>query len=818
MYSLKRIFRDFEEAGALNAHVALYGFWDEGMALTKGGDLALAMKVRGLDYECLDTAARDYAAKRLETALALFDSRFRVYQILFKQNRPRIPWSGHDDPVVNAALRSREQFFAAKANDLYEIELYFVVLYEGFRYRTGLLRALSKLPDSPRAALRELAALYAQGDQTTLIAEQLAAAGEVLRSRVRLFLQNTSDFLGAEMADSEKAFEVFHRLLNLDRGKRDNACFGGPMFLDFQLCDSDVECHRDHLRVGDHYARVLTLKQPPSTTFPVILQKLMEVRANFHAVSEWRLEPAAKTRKAIQSKRRHFHNSKTSVLSHLNTAEQKYQPDLLVDNSKEALIADLGDCMTVMEMNGMQFGEFSLTLLVHGENLGTVEQAEGELMKAFSAHDGTLFAERYNLLNAFFATLPGNQAFNLRRLYLSDANYADLSFLFTIHGGDRTNAHLRRESLAVLETAQGTPYFFNLHHGDIGHTLMVGMTGAGKSFALNFLVQSLQRYDPVTFIFDLGGSFRSTARMFRGSNLEMGHQQLLEGAVRINPFCLPPEPANLQFQYSLVRLLIEGSQHLPLTAADERELYLAIESLYTLPAPNRTLSSLAGILPRALAEPIRRWTAGGQYGFVFDNDKDNLTFSRFQCFNFEGIDAEILEPLLFYILHRANQTLGESGGTVLKAFVMDEAWLFFRNPTVRDYIVEALKTWRKKNAALIVATQSLDELRKSQILDVVVESCLTKIFLANPDLDPELYRRVFHLNDTEMAAIADLVPKRQLLIKRPGLAKVVNLDVDRKSYWLFTNDPYENHRREQAIARFGFEKGLETLANGSDQA
>jgi len=143
---------------------------------------------------------------------------------------------------------------------------------------------------------------------------------------------------------------------------------------------------------------------------------------------------------------------------------------------------------------------------------------------------------------------------------------------------------------------------------------------------------------------------------------------------------------------------------------------------------------------------------------------------------------------------------------------MDEAWLFFRNATVRAYIVEALKTWRKKNAAMILTTQSLDELRKSEILDVVIESCATKLFLANPDLDHELYRKVFHLNDTEMAAIADLVPKRQLLVKRPTLAKVVNLEVDRASYWLFTNDPFENKRRDEAIATHGFEKAFEVLA------
>src|SRR4029077_14243629 len=104
-----------------------------------------------------------------------------------------------------------------------------------------------------------------------------------------------------------------------------------------------------------------------------------------------------------------------------------------------------------------------------------------------------------------------------------------------------------------------------------------------------------------------------------------------------------------------------------------------------------------------------------------------------------------------------------------KAFFIDEAWIFLRNPAIKHYVVEALKTWRKHNAAMILSTQSLDELRRSDILDVIVESCATKIFLANPDMDRELYRRQFHLNDTEVERIAALLPKKQFLIKTPEL-------------------------------------------------
>ena len=116
---------------------------------------------------------------------------------------------------------------------------------------------------------------------------------------------------------------------------------------------------------------------------------------------------------------------------------------------------------------------------------------------------------------------------------------------------------------------------------------------------------------------------------------------------------------------------------------------------------------------------------------------------------------------------------------------------------------------------MILSTQSLDELDKSDIVNVVIESCATKIFLANPDMDREWYRNTFHLNDNEIEMISTLVPKRQALVKRPDLTKVVNLEVDEKSYWLYTSDPNDSFKREQAFREHGFEKGLEVLTRSS---
>jgi type IV secretion system protein VirB4 len=427
-------------------------------------------------------------------------------------------------------------------------------------------------------------------------------------------------------------------------------------------------------------------------------------------------------------------------------------------------------------------------------------------------HDAQLYEESYNLFNSYLATVPGNYAFNLRSLLILNTNYADYSFLFTLHCGNKWNTHLQQEYLAVLETNHRTPYYLNLHYKDTAHSVILGRTGSGKSFLLNFLITNLQKYSPYTLIFDLGGSFEHLTRLFDGTYVKVGPNTT---GFTINPFCLPKNKQNLDFLALFIKVLADSHAGDVLSMEEEQELYQQIDNLYKVDPELRTLSVLVNTLPRTLSLRLQKWTAGGQFGFLFDNVEDTVTFSRFQCFDFQGMQQypQILEPLLFYILHRANQVItNREISHVFKAFLIDEAWIFFKNSRIRSYIVEALKTWRKQNAAMILSTQSLDELRKSDIVDVVIETCATKIFLANPDMDRDLYRNQFHLNEKEIDLISTLVPKRQFLIKNHDIAKVANLEVDPKSYWLYTNDPFDNRKRAEAFQKHGFERGLETLA------
>ena len=178
------------------------------------------------------------------------------------------------------------------------------------------------------------------------------------------------------------------------------------------------------------------------------------------------------------------------------------------------------------------------------------------------------------------------------------------------------------------------------------------MTGSGKSYFCNFLLQNAQKYAPLTYIFDIGGSFQSLTTIFGGSYLNVGQDSR---DFTINPFSLSPTKENLQFLFSFFRVLIEGNeQRYRLDFKEERKLWDAIERVYVLEPDQRTISSFVNIIGE-LKERLHRWTRAGQYGFLFDNAEDTLSFSRFQTFNFAGWgDApEVLEPLLFYVLHRA---------------------------------------------------------------------------------------------------------------------------------------------------------------------
>ncbi len=501
MLRLDKVIKPWKESAALNDHINLYGFWNETTFLTKSGDLGIVLSISGVDYESLDRSEQEYAVKRLEAAFKAFGSGFHVYQYLFKSNRPDIPFASYDNPIVEAAIDQRRKFFEAKRDHLYQVEIFYCILLEGTRSKTGVGTALARLLHDPEGAIGELKSQFTNDSMKTLLRTHIERDLHRLDQHVQAFARQLADFMQIEVLNQQDQFRFFRRLLNYD----DWRIAGRPQstqFLDYQVVNSDIEAERDHLRVGDHIVRVLTMKEAITETRPLVLDALLKIPANFYVVTEWTPLPADKARKEVNKRRRHFNMSKTGFVSQMgNNATQTNPRDVLVDESKQADIENLGDCLRALG-DGQSLGDFSLTIVLYGQSRTELDQLVAQFTAVFTNADGNLFAETYNQLNAYFATVPGNYAMNLRQMYLLNTNYADLSFLFTILPGEKTNAHLGTEYLAALETDNSTPYFLNLHNGEVAHTLILGMTGSGKTTLLRILADFIPDHDRIVVIED----------------------------------------------------------------------------------------------------------------------------------------------------------------------------------------------------------------------------------------------------------------------------------------------------------------------------
>src|SRR6266567_8761649 len=339
MFNLRRLFKNYEETGSFNEQISPQGFIDERLFLTKSGDLGAVLEVRGVDFECLDGDSVDGFTKRLESALKLFDEKFRVYQYIFRVNNQAIPHKLYGNPIVDTAISNRIAYLASKADKLFSLSIYYVVLFEGFRYQRRMGSILVEFPKRPLRTLGELWASFSTRKQVVLLDGEISKGQANLHQKLRSFILQVSDFLPVRLLDKQEAFRVLYRTLNFSPVKVGLARLRYNTFLDTQLCDSFLECHRGHLRLDDYYVKVLTLKEPSAQSFPLIFKRLLEVEANYFIASEWQKQDPAKSRAFIHSRRRHFHNTKRSLASYVTTSDQpQRRDDVLVDESKEAQI------------------------------------------------------------------------------------------------------------------------------------------------------------------------------------------------------------------------------------------------------------------------------------------------------------------------------------------------------------------------------------------------------------------------------------------------------------------------------------------------
>jgi len=778
--------------------------------ITKSGDLYSVISVQPLDPECLEQEIIESVRDRIQGAYRLCTGRQTVTSFFMKSSRPTIDFREVSNRVANEAIRNRQQLLQAKAAGLYSIETFIAVATRPATKSPSLAERLQPYGRHPITALRSL---FGLSQRTDILQDQLERDLRAHNGLIQNFLGQTDEILRGQLLTVAEAFRFLRRLYNPNRDKAAAVPLSACTNLDHWVVDSVLECYRDHLRLDEYFVKTLTLKRLPSYTFANMLKSLLEVQADFTIAVEWTVMNPAKAASFIRTRRRHANNTKVSPWSHIGSERQDPR-GILYDESKEEIVRQLGMALTGVEVQGLALGTLSLGIVLTAKTLREVEAATAEMMKVIGRFDGALNEETYNGLEAFLATGVGGYHNNHRTLTATSENHADLLPLFQPAAGESVDAFLGQPCLATFETEQRTLFSFSYHAPEVGvgHTLVLGATGSGKSFLMNFFIVNLLQYKPYIFIFDKGGSYRWVTELVGGSYI-LFRPDLR--SVTISPFVLEPTPANLEFLFLFIKLLIEsGGYRLP--DIDAREIFEAIRAIYILEPEQRRLLTVLTTIARHIAQHLRPWVEGEQYGAWFDHppSRDTFRHAPFQCIDFEGMDrlGVVREPLMFYLLHRQNEiVIDPELATIPKVAIVDEGESLFRQPIIQDYVTEAVRTWRKKNASLFLSTQSLQDLTAPG-LRALIENCPTKLLLSTPRLDKELAQDLLGLNSVEIEKVRQLAPKRQFLLKREKLSKVLNLNVDPKSYWLFTTNPYEAKRRQELVEKVGLEAALEILA------
>ena len=541
-----------------------------------------------------------------------------------------------------------------------------------------------------------------------------------------------------------------------------------PAYLDAYLCDDDFQGGL-FPRLGGQFMRTLSVRAYPTTSSPGLLDRLNELGVSYRWSCRFMPLDKEDARRAITLVRKRWFAKRKGVAALLKEAITK-EPSLLEDPDAAAKAGDADAALAILGGDYASIGYFTPTVTLMDPDPDMLANRVREVEGAINRAGFVCKVEDVNAVEAWLGSLPGNCYADVRRPLVSSLNLCDMIPMSAIWSGPASNAHLTSECekrgfagvqppLLVARTAGTTPFRFDLHQGDVGHTMVVGPTGAGKSVLLNTIAMQWLRYPQAqVFFFDKGASSRAATKLVGGQFFVLGgdHSDLA-----FQPLADLEGAADRAWAQGWVEDLVT-SEGVAVTPAVRQEIWDGLRNLKAGPKDQRTLTLLAAtIQDQAVKAALLPFTLDGPHGHLLDAQNNLRDASRWQTFEMSELMGakSALTPVLTYIFRTLEKRF-DGRPTLL---VLDEAWLFLDSGSFAAKIREWLKTLRKFNVSVVFATQSLADVARSSIAPALIESCPTRVFLPNPDAStPQiagLYEG-FGLNSQQLRIIAGATPKR----------------------------------------------------------
>ncbi|MBB5746547.1 VirB4 family type IV secretion/conjugal transfer ATPase [Brevundimonas variabilis] len=718
---------------------------DQVVALDSGA-LMVVIQIDGASFETADARdLNDWHVKLNQAWRNLADDRLAVWHHLVRR------------PVEISRTTGYRSQFAGELGEAYDDRVSGRQLWVNELFVTLVLHPGRDPGDRVAALARRLKA--ARRDEAEVQQTQITRIEEAARDLIQYLARYAPRMLGlyerAGLWFSE-SMEVMRLVLT---GRRSSVPIvyghlGGAIYTVRAIFGREIIELRD---VADaRYAGILAIKEYPAATRPGLWDALLSVRFGFVASQSFSFLSKASARTVLERKQNQMVSARDRAASQ---------------------IVGLSDALDDLASNRFVMGEHQASLLIHGDTPAALADHLSKA-RAILADSGLVVArEDLGLEAAFWAQFPGAFARRTRPAAITSRNFAALA-PFHAHPVGKPSGNHWGDAVALLRTTAGSPFYFNFHVGDLGHTFICGPSGSGKTVVQNFMLAQLERFGAQQLFIDKDRGAEVFVRACGGTYLALRNGEPTGFA----PFkALPPSPANRAFLVRLVRTLVARPAE-TLTVPEARAIDQGVAALEALPAERRSIAALRSLLGQGdaggVGARLERWSRGGPLGWVLDNDEDALSLAgRFVGFDMTQVldHDEVRTPAMLYLFHRIT-ALVDGRRLVLD---IDEFWKALGDPAFTDLAQDGLKTWRKQNALMVFGTQSPADALRSPIAHAILEQCATKIFLPNAHGQARDYVDGFGLTQEEFRLVREvLTPEsHRFLVKQGHDSVVVELDL-----------------------------------------
>ena len=711
-----------------------------GVVLNKDGSFQRTARFRGPDLDSSTPAELVATTARLNSALRRLGSGWSIFVEAVRRPALDYPVCAFPDPASALVERERAAQFAE----------------EGAHFESRYYLTLLWMPPAEDAARAESWLYEGKAEKGVDPRELLEGFADRTDRLLRLF---EGFFPEVQWLDDGETLSYLHSCISTRL--HDVRVPETPMHLDALLADEPLTGGLEP-RLGAAHLRTLTVIGFPSATFPGLLDELNALGFAYRWSTRAIMLDKSDATKLLSKIRRQWFAKRKSVAAILKEVMTN-EASVLVDSDAANKAEDADAALQELGADHVGLALVTATVTVWDEEPALAAEKLRLVEKVIQGRDFTCVTEGMNAIEAWLGSLPGHVYGNVRQPPISTLNLAHMMPLSAVWAGPEHDAHFNAPPLFYAKTEGSTPFRFSLHVGDVGHSLVVGPTGAGKSVLLAMMALQFRRYaGSQIFAFDFGGSIRAAALACGGDWQDLG-SSLSEDSdepVLLQPLARIHEPAQRNWASEWLQAIL-AAEGVALDPETKDHLWSALSSLASAPVAERTLTGLAVLLQsQALKQALAPYCVGGPFGRLLDAESERLGEASFQAFETEGLTGSAAAPaVLSYLFHSIEGRLDGSPTLI----IIDEGWLVLDSPAFAAQLREWLKTLRKKNASVVFATQSLADIETSAIAPAIIESCPTRIFLPNDRaVEPQIlsiYRR-FGLNDRQIEILSRATAKR----------------------------------------------------------